>query len=57
MVNSYLPKLHAAATADVALGRAFVRVLGMVDRPEGLLRPDRMLRVLWTYRPGAPAPT
>ncbi|HEX4102013.1 MAG TPA: FAD-binding monooxygenase [Pseudonocardiaceae bacterium] len=57
MVNRYLPKLHAAATADVTLGRAFVRVLGMVDRPEGLLRPDRMLRVLWTHRPGAPAPT
>jgi 2-polyprenyl-6-methoxyphenol hydroxylase-like FAD-dependent oxidoreductase len=57
MVNNYLPKLHAAATADVTLGRAFVRVLGMVDRPEGLLRPDRMLRVLWTHRPGAPAPT
>jgi 2-polyprenyl-6-methoxyphenol hydroxylase-like FAD-dependent oxidoreductase len=57
MVNSYLPKLHAAATTDVTLGRAFVRVLSMVDRPEGLLRPDRLLRVLWTHRPGAPAPT
>jgi 2-polyprenyl-6-methoxyphenol hydroxylase-like FAD-dependent oxidoreductase len=57
MVNSYLPKLHAAATTDVTLGRAFVRVLGMVDRPEGLLRPDRVLRVLRTHRPGAPAPT
>lgn len=55
IVNSYLPKLHAAATTDVTLGRAFVRVLGMVDRPEGLLRPDRVLRVLWTHRPGAPA--
>ncbi len=57
MVNSYLPKLHAAAATDVTLGRAFVRVLGMVDRPEGLLRPDRLLRVLWTHRPGAPAST
>lgn len=57
MVNSYLPKLHAAATTDATLGRAFVRVLGMVDRPEGLLRLDRVLRVLWTHRPGAPAPT
>ncbi|MGH3773079.1 MAG: hypothetical protein ACRDRW_17080 [Pseudonocardiaceae bacterium] len=56
MVNSYLPKLHASATTDATLGRAFVRVLGMVDRPEGLLRPDRVLRVLWTHRPGAPAP-
>jgi 2-polyprenyl-6-methoxyphenol hydroxylase-like FAD-dependent oxidoreductase len=57
MVNSYLPKLHAAATTDATLGRAFVRVLGMMDRPEGLLRPDRVLRVLWTHRPGAPTPT
>ncbi|MGH3932726.1 MAG: FAD-dependent oxidoreductase, partial [Pseudonocardiaceae bacterium] len=30
MVNSYMPKLHAAAATDVTLGRAFVRVLGMV---------------------------
>ncbi len=57
MVNNYLPKLHASATTDTTLGRAFVRVLGMVDRPEGLLRPDRVVRVLWTHRPGAPAPT
>lgn len=57
LVNSYLPKLHAAATTDITLGRAFVRVLGMMDRPEGLLRPDRVLRVLRTHRPGTPTPT
>lgn len=57
LVNSYLPKLHAAATTDIMLGRAFVRVLGMMDRPEGLLRPDRVLRVLRTHRPGTPTPT
>ncbi|HET9254351.1 MAG TPA: NAD(P)-binding protein [Pseudonocardiaceae bacterium] len=57
MINSYLPKLHAAATTDITLARAFVRVMGMVDRPEGLLRPDRMLRVLWTHRPNTPAPS
>lgn len=45
MVNSYLPRLHAAATTDPALGLAFVRVLGLLDRPESLLRPDRLLRV------------
>lgn len=56
MVNSYLPKLHTAAATDATLGQAFVRVLGMVGRPEGLLRPDRVLRVLWAHRPGAPAP-
>jgi 2-polyprenyl-6-methoxyphenol hydroxylase-like FAD-dependent oxidoreductase len=57
LVNSYLPKLHAAATTDITLGRAFVRVLGMMDRPEGLLRPDRVLRVLRTNRPGTSTPT
>ena len=24
----------------------FIRVIGLKDRPEGLLRPDRVLRVL-----------
>lgn len=46
MINSYLPKLHAAAATDVTLGRAFIRVMGMLDRPETLLRPDLVLRVL-----------
>ncbi|MGH3962701.1 MAG: FAD-dependent oxidoreductase [Pseudonocardiaceae bacterium] len=56
MVNAYLPRLHAAASTDSSLGRAFLRVVGMVDRPEGLLRPDRVLRVLWAHLLGAPAP-
>jgi 2-polyprenyl-6-methoxyphenol hydroxylase-like FAD-dependent oxidoreductase len=45
MVNSYLPRLHAAASVDPELGAAFVRVLGLLDRPQGLLRPDRVARV------------
>ncbi|HZD14749.1 MAG TPA: hypothetical protein VE196_06400, partial [Pseudonocardiaceae bacterium] len=49
MVNAYLPRLHAAAATDASLAAAFIRVLGMVDRPEGLLRPDRALRVLWAH--------
>ncbi|MGH8918146.1 MAG: FAD-binding monooxygenase, partial [Actinomycetes bacterium] len=56
MVNAYLPRLHAAAAIDGSLARAFLRVMGMVDRPEGLLRPDRALRVLWAHLRGAPAP-
>ena len=47
MVNAYLPRLLAAASSDVALGAAFIRVLGLLDRPEGLLRPGRVLRVWW----------
>jgi 2-polyprenyl-6-methoxyphenol hydroxylase-like FAD-dependent oxidoreductase len=46
LVNAYLPRLHAAAAHDEALAAAFVRVIGLKDRPAGLLRPDRLLRVL-----------
>lgn len=46
LVNAYLPRLHAAAVHDEALATALIRVIGLKDRPEGLLRPDRMLRVL-----------
>ncbi len=47
LANAYLPRLLAAASSDVALGTAFIRVVGLIDRPEGLLRPDRVLRVWW----------
>jgi 2-polyprenyl-6-methoxyphenol hydroxylase-like FAD-dependent oxidoreductase len=50
LVNAYLPRLHAAAASDVTLGAAFLRVVGLIDRPEGLLRPDRVLRVWWANR-------
>jgi 2-polyprenyl-6-methoxyphenol hydroxylase-like FAD-dependent oxidoreductase len=56
MINSYLPALHAAASTDHSLARAMIRVMGMVDQPEGLLRPDRLLRVLWAHLRGIPAP-
>jgi 2-polyprenyl-6-methoxyphenol hydroxylase-like FAD-dependent oxidoreductase len=46
LVNAYMPRLHAAAAHDQALAASLVRVIGLKDRPEGLLRPDRMLRVL-----------
>jgi hypothetical protein len=45
-VNTYLPRLHAAATGDGELALAMIRVIGLKDRPEGLMRPDRVLRVL-----------
>ena len=50
LVNAYLPRLHAAAAHDVALGAAFIRVVGLLEVPETLLRPDRVLRVWWTNR-------
>jgi 2-polyprenyl-6-methoxyphenol hydroxylase-like FAD-dependent oxidoreductase len=46
LVNAYMPRLHAAAAHDTALAAALVRVIGLKERPEGLLRPDRVLRVL-----------
>ena len=46
LVNAYLPRLHAAAAHDDALAAALVRVIGLKDRPQTLLRPDRVLRVL-----------
>jgi 2-polyprenyl-6-methoxyphenol hydroxylase-like FAD-dependent oxidoreductase len=56
LVNTYLRRLHAAAANDPALAQAFVRVSGLIDRPETLLRPDRLALVLtapWRQRPGA----
>jgi 2-polyprenyl-6-methoxyphenol hydroxylase-like FAD-dependent oxidoreductase len=50
LVNAYLAQLHTAAESDAALATAFLRVVGMLDRPETLLRPDRVLRVLRARR-------
>lgn len=52
--NDYLPRLHAAAAGDAILGRAFIRVMGMLDRPETLVRPDLVLRVLRSGRETVP---
>jgi 2-polyprenyl-6-methoxyphenol hydroxylase-like FAD-dependent oxidoreductase len=46
LVSAYLARLHAAAAHDASLGTAFVRVAGLVARPESLLRPRVALRVL-----------
>jgi 2-polyprenyl-6-methoxyphenol hydroxylase-like FAD-dependent oxidoreductase len=46
IAGAYVTRLQAAAAHDPALARAFVRVTGLVDRPEALLRPAIALRVL-----------
>jgi hypothetical protein len=46
LVNAYLARLHAAAAHDARLASAFVRVAGLVARPQSLLRPGVAVRVL-----------
>jgi 2-polyprenyl-6-methoxyphenol hydroxylase-like FAD-dependent oxidoreductase len=46
LLNGYVSRLQAAAAHDAALSRAFLRVTGLVDRPEALLRPSIARRVL-----------
>jgi 2-polyprenyl-6-methoxyphenol hydroxylase-like FAD-dependent oxidoreductase len=46
LVNAYLARFHVAAATDPVLGRAFLRVVSLMDRPEGLLSPTIALRVL-----------
>ncbi len=46
MVNSYISRVQAAAETDPEVAAAFLRVAGMVDRPEHLLRPAMVGRVL-----------
>lgn len=55
-VNAYLRRLHVAAERDPEVGRAFLRVVNMVDRPERLLSPSvgrRVLRAGRSSRTGA----
>jgi 2-polyprenyl-6-methoxyphenol hydroxylase-like FAD-dependent oxidoreductase len=44
--NAYIPRLQAAAVTDGRLSRAFLRVAGLVDPPQALLRPHIAARVL-----------
>jgi 2-polyprenyl-6-methoxyphenol hydroxylase-like FAD-dependent oxidoreductase len=46
LISAYIARLHAAAAHDASLAGAFLRVAGLVSRPESLLRPGVALRVL-----------
>ncbi|GAA1961391.1 FAD-dependent oxidoreductase [Catenulispora subtropica] len=50
MINAYLPRVHEAAAHDVRMAVAFIRVGSLVDRPEALVRPAIVLRVLASRR-------
>jgi 2-polyprenyl-6-methoxyphenol hydroxylase-like FAD-dependent oxidoreductase len=49
MMNAYMARLQATAAHDPVVAQAFVRVIGLVDPPNAILRPPIALRVL---RPG-----
>jgi 2-polyprenyl-6-methoxyphenol hydroxylase-like FAD-dependent oxidoreductase len=46
LLNRYLARLFAGAAHDPRLGRAFLRVAGLVDPPQALLAPGVAARVL-----------
>jgi 2-polyprenyl-6-methoxyphenol hydroxylase-like FAD-dependent oxidoreductase len=46
MVNAYLARLHVAAGQDPVLGRAFLRVVNLIDPPERLMSPELAFRVM-----------
>jgi 2-polyprenyl-6-methoxyphenol hydroxylase-like FAD-dependent oxidoreductase len=59
LVNAYLRRLHAAAERDPTLALAFINVVAMIDRPQRLLHPGPIARVLAASlraprRPAAP---
>jgi len=45
LINAYLVKYRAAASVDPVLGRTFLRVANMLEKPTRLLSPGHMLRV------------
>jgi 2-polyprenyl-6-methoxyphenol hydroxylase-like FAD-dependent oxidoreductase len=55
MLNGYLARLLAGAATDPQLGRAFLRVAGLVDPPHALMAPRVVARVLRAGRPRSAA--
>lgn len=53
--NAYMAKLHAAAVHDGSITRAFMRVAGLVEKPQALMRPGVILRVLRNANKPIPA--
>jgi len=45
-MNRYVTRLHATAASDAGVAASFVRVAGLVDPPQRLLRPALVRRVL-----------
>lgn len=46
VMNKYMAKLQVAATKDGAVTRTFMRVAGLVDPPQALMKPGMIARVM-----------
>lgn len=46
LANAYMARLQYAATKDPRVTDAFMRVAGLIDRPEALFKPTTLTRVL-----------
>ncbi len=47
MAQKFLSLVQIAARRDVKVTTAYMRAAGMLDRPEALMRPAMVMRVLW----------
>lgn len=54
MGSAYMSRLHAAAAHDGEVTRTFMRVAGLVEPPQALMRPRILLRVLGRSHRAAP---
>lgn len=52
--NAYMQRLLPAAHRDPVVAAAFIRVIGMLDRPQELMHPRMLWRVLGPTRDEAP---
>jgi 2-polyprenyl-6-methoxyphenol hydroxylase-like FAD-dependent oxidoreductase len=57
VLGAYVSRLQAGAARDPRLGRAFLRVAGLVDPPQALLRPSILARALSPRRDAGTAPS
>jgi 2-polyprenyl-6-methoxyphenol hydroxylase-like FAD-dependent oxidoreductase len=54
LAQTYLRLVQRAATRDGSVTAAYMRAAGLVDRPDALMRPSMLLRVLWNSILGPP---
>jgi hypothetical protein len=58
MAQAFLRRVQLAATRDGVVTAGYMRAAGLVDRPDAMMRPAFVLRVLWkSWFGGRPAPT